>query len=143
MHLGGQLGELGRFEEALAALERGRALCAVTGEQYIGSVIEWNAAQVAQQMGRLEEAVDHRRRELAIFAEIGPNPRHQALAHAHIAHLSRLLADPETAAAEAGLARASARSGGDPDLVAHVEWALVTDDWFAEPPKDGNTAGTA
>jgi DNA-binding SARP family transcriptional activator/tetratricopeptide (TPR) repeat protein len=142
MHLGAQLGDLGRFEEALAALERGRALCAVTGERYIESVIEWNAAQVAQQMGRLSEAIEHRRRELGIFREIGPNPRHQALAHAHIAHLSRLLGDPASERTESDLARATAAQSGDEGIVARVAWALATEDWFAEEPQRGNAPGT-
>jgi DNA-binding SARP family transcriptional activator/tetratricopeptide (TPR) repeat protein len=142
MHLGAQLGELGRFEEALAALDRGRVLCSISGEEYIATVIEWNAAQVAQQMGRLEEAIEHRRRELAIFREIGPNPRHEALAHAHIAHLARQLGLQSIEDAEAALARASARTGNDRGLEAHVDWALLTDDWFAEAPQPGNATGT-
>jgi hypothetical protein len=135
MHLAGTLRDLGRIEEAVAALDRSRAICQQTGEHYIESVTEWISAEVQQTRGADEAAIAHRRRELEIFATIGGNPRHEALAHAHIAHLARRLGDAATSTFEADAARTLARHSGIPDLVPRVEWALATDDWFADQPE--------
>jgi hypothetical protein len=145
MHLAGSLRDLGRLDEAVAALDRSRALCQLTGERYIESLTEWNWAEVEQTRGDDRAAIDHRRRELALFSEIGGNPRHEALAHAHIAHLARRLGDRDLEAFESDAARMLARHSGAPELVPRVEWALTTDDWFADQPVwkiPGNGAGT-
>jgi DNA-binding SARP family transcriptional activator/tetratricopeptide (TPR) repeat protein len=134
MHYAGTLRDLGRLDEAVAALDRSRALCRRTGELYIESVTEWIAAEVEQTRGEDRRAIEHRRRELELFTALGGNPRHEALAHAHIAHLSKRLGDGPTEAFEADAARRLARHSGIPDLLPRVEWALTTDDWFADQP---------
>ena len=134
MHLAGALSSLGRRDEAIAALDRARGLARLTGEQYIESVIEWIAAEVEMSRGHLDRAIEHRRRELEIFAAIGGNPRHEALAHAHIAHLARRLGDVAVEREESETARYGARHSGIDGLEARVDWALTTDDWFADMP---------
>jgi DNA-binding SARP family transcriptional activator/tetratricopeptide (TPR) repeat protein len=152
MHFAGSLRHLGRLDEAVAALDRARVLSRQAGEDYIAAVTEWVSAEVRQTRGELRAAIDHRRRELEIFARIGGNPRHEALAHAHIAHLAVKLGDTRMASFEADAARALARHSGTPDLGSRVEWALGADDWFADQPvwqgagqpvAAGNAAGTA
>ncbi|HEY2888309.1 MAG TPA: AAA family ATPase [Candidatus Limnocylindrales bacterium] len=139
MHLAGTLRGLGRLDEAVAALDRARAICLQTGERYIETVTEWISAEVEESRGDDRAAIVHRRRELEIFGGIGGNPRHEALAHAHIAHLSRRLGDQDLEAFEAEAARTLARHSGIPDLVPRVEWALATDDWFAAWPTEAGT----
>jgi DNA-binding SARP family transcriptional activator len=134
IHLAGSLHAIGRLEEAAAALDRARSLCRLTGERYVESVTEWISAEVEQSRGHDAEAILHRRRELEIFGQIGGNARHEALAHAHIAHLARRLGDRDLERTETESARVGARHSGIDGLKARVEWALTTDDWFAPIP---------
>jgi DNA-binding SARP family transcriptional activator/tetratricopeptide (TPR) repeat protein len=134
MHLAGAYQALHRYDDAIVTLDRARGLCHLTGEQYIETVVEWVSAEVEELRGNLAEAIAHRRRELAIFAAIGGNPRHELLAHAHIAHLARLVGDRDLERAEAEAARIGARHSGIDGLMERVEWALTTEDWFGEMP---------
>jgi hypothetical protein len=134
MHLGGAFRDVGRLDEAVVALDRARGLSRLTGEQYIESVVEWMSAETEDTRGDPTAAIAHRRRELEIFSGIGGNPRHEALAHAHIAYLARRLGDVALERFEADAARIGARHSGIEGLEARVEWALTTDDWFAAPP---------
>jgi DNA-binding SARP family transcriptional activator/tetratricopeptide (TPR) repeat protein len=131
MHLAGAYQALNRLDDAIATLDRARGLCRLAGEQYIETVVEWVSAEVEQLRGNHAAAIAHRRRELEIFASIGGNARHEALAHAHLAHLARTVGDDRLASAEAEAARVGARHSGIDTLEARVEWALSTDDWFA------------
>ncbi|HLX34056.1 MAG TPA: AAA family ATPase [Candidatus Limnocylindrales bacterium] len=133
MHLGGAFRDIGRTDDAVAALDRARGLARLTGELYIESVVEWMSAEAEETRGDPRAAIAHRRRELEIFTGIGGNPRHEALAHAHIAHLARRLGDDQLARTEAELARVGARHSGIDGLEARIEWALSTEDWFASP----------
>jgi tetratricopeptide (TPR) repeat protein len=141
MHLAGVLQSLGRLDEAMLALDRARGLCRLSGEQYTETVIEWVAAEVEQLRGNPREAIGHRRRELEVFAAIGGNPRHEAMAHAHIARLARELADPELERSATDAALGGARHSGIDGLEARVEWALTTESWFSDMPPIG-TAGS-
>jgi DNA-binding SARP family transcriptional activator/tetratricopeptide (TPR) repeat protein len=151
MHLAGRLMEAGLIEEARTEVRRAIEKARVTGERYLESVSEWIAAEVEQAAGRPEEAIEHRRRELAIFDEIGGNSLHEAMAHAHLSHLATLSGDPELATAEAAAARLVARHAGDGSLARRVDrrlaegWPLATGG-PAPPGSDdagpGNSVGT-
>lgn len=144
MHLATALRRMGRLDEAMGALDRAVGLCELSGERYIESVSEWIAAEVEQSRGRDAAAIERRRRELAILAAIGGNARHEALAHAHIAHLARRTGDEDLARSEAAAARLTAAHAALPGLEAHVAWSLETEDWFAPWPADfGNATGTS
>lgn len=134
MHLAGSLHQVGRYDEAMTAIDRALVLCRLSGDRYIESVTEWIAAEIEESRDHFAEAIGHRRRELEIFGDIGGNPRHEALAHAHIAHLAGRLGDGSLAKAEAAAARFGARHSGIDGLEARVEWALATPDWFAPQP---------
>lgn len=134
MHYAGTLRDLGRLDAAIVALDRARAIARQTGERYVEAVTEWVWAEVDQTRGDERAAIEHRRRELELFGLLGGNARHEALAHAHIAHLSRRIGDGATEAFEADAARSLARHSGIRDLVPRVDWALTTPDWFADQP---------
>jgi DNA-binding SARP family transcriptional activator/tetratricopeptide (TPR) repeat protein len=125
MHLAGALGNAGRLDEAVASLERARVLARQTGEQYIESVIEWVSAELEDLRGNPAQAIEHRRRELAILGEIGGNVQHEAMAHAHLAQLAARLGDDEQARTEAAFARSAARHSGIEGLDQRVEAALA------------------
>jgi tetratricopeptide (TPR) repeat protein len=147
MHLAGCLRRLGLVDRASSELERAIQLTRFSGDRYIEAVSEWNAAVVDQSRGQFRDAVAHRRRELEILAEIGGNPQNEAMAHAHLAHLSRRLGDDGTANAEAVAARDLGRHAGIEGLGERVAVALETDR-FGEvigerrPADVGNDAGT-
>jgi len=130
LHLGGALLGVGRPDDAVAALDRARGLSQLTGERYIESVVEWNTAEVEQARGDYPAAIRHRRRELEIFAQIGGNPRNEAMAHAHIAQLAHRLADAGLERSETEAARVLARHSGIEGLDARIEEVLATPDWF-------------
>ncbi len=143
MHLAGALRMTGDFDRAMLELETARALAAMGGDAYTEAVTEWVAADIEHNRGRLEASIGHRRRELELLRTMGGNPRHEAMATAHIAHLALLLDDRDLARAESDAARAIARHSGAPGLSAQVEHALAMEDWFApEQVGFGNIMGT-
>jgi hypothetical protein len=51
------------------------------------------------------------------------------MAHAHLAHLARVVADADAERGEAEAARRLARGSPEPGYVDRVERALTADDW--------------
>ena len=124
MHFAGALRELGDLEAARDHLVRALATCRLTGDRYIEAVSLWVLAEVEDSAGRLDEAIECRRRELEILRGIGGNPQNEALARAHISHLAARAGDDAMAAAEAQLARDRAAHAGLDHLPALVERGL-------------------
>ena len=131
MHLAGALREIEDLDGARQQLGRSLTICGLTGDRYIEAVSLWGLAEVEDAAGQLEDAVDLRRRELAVLHGLGGNPQNQALAHAHIAHLAARLGDTGMATAEAMAARAAAAHAGLDYLPDLVERAISARDFFA------------
>ncbi|HSL97415.1 MAG TPA: AAA family ATPase [Candidatus Deferrimicrobiaceae bacterium] len=153
MHLAAALRRAGDLDRARDEVGRAVRAARMTGERYLESVCEWIAADIEHAAGRIDDAIEHRRRELAIFAEIGGNPTHEAMAHGHLSHLASLAGDSALAAEEAAAALLIARHSGSRDLVARLEhrlrygWPLGGEgpgpDDRPSTEDEGNAAGTA
>lgn len=129
-HVAGALRMLGRLDEARSTVLGAIEFARMSGDRYMESVSEWIASEVDHSAGDLASARRRRQRELEILTDIGGNPQNEALAHAHLAHLARLLGDVPGAAAASDAARAVARHAGIPLLERRVEAALAASDWF-------------
>jgi tetratricopeptide (TPR) repeat protein len=132
MHLAGAYRQIGQLDAAVREIDAALASCSMTGDRYIEAVTVWIAAEVEHARGRYTEAVDLRRRELALLAALGGNEHNQAMAHAHISFLARKLGDPTVEADEARLARLIAQHSGQPHLPGRIEIALASPAWFIE-----------
>ena len=128
-HLAPMLTLAGRAAEARPHLARALELADQTGEWYGGSVTAWLAADVEDALGNLAAARELRLREIALLQRIGGNPHNEALARAHLAHIARLLGEPEAEAREADRARALAAVDPDPVYAKRIEAALSVANW--------------
>jgi tetratricopeptide (TPR) repeat protein len=109
--------------------DRARELARLIGHRYSEAVVEWSAAEMEHRLGDHGRAADHRRREIALLEAIGGNPHNEAMAHAHLAHLSRIAGDADAERGEAAAARRLARLSPEPGYGDRVERALAVDDW--------------
>ena len=125
-------------EQVTQALELGR----ISGDDYAEAVALWVKAELEHSRKRFDEAMKCRQLELDVLARMGGNAKHEAMAHAHLALLSRRLGDEQTASAEAATARSVARHAADSELPGVIEDALAAPDW---PPGEegGNETGTS
>ncbi|HUQ44732.1 MAG TPA: AAA family ATPase [Candidatus Limnocylindria bacterium] len=130
MHFAGGLLLVGEMDRARVELDRALGICALTGDRYIEAVTTWILAEVEDRAGNTAEAIRLREVELAILALIG-NPQNQAMAHAHVAHLSRRLGNDTRAEAAAQEARRIAANAGIARLAEAVDRALAAPDWFS------------
>jgi tetratricopeptide (TPR) repeat protein len=130
MYYAGGLLLVGSLDPARAELARALNICALTGDRYIEAVTTWILAEVEDQAGNVPEAIRLREAELAILKSIG-NPQNQAMAHAHIAHLSRRLGDGGRSDAAAAEARRIAANAGIARLSEAVDRALAAADWYS------------
>ncbi len=128
-HLGLLLTRAGRPAEARPHFDRSFELAEQMGDWYLESVCAWLAAEMEEALGNMEAARQMRLREIALLARIGGNPHNEAFAHAHLAHLARLLRDPETELREAERARELAASDPEPGYAARIERALSVASW--------------
>ncbi len=110
-------------------LDRARELAILVGDRYGEAVAEWSLAEMEHRLGDWERAAAHRRREIALLEGLGGNPHNAAMAHAHLAHLARVVADADAERGEAEAARRLARGSPEPGYVDRVERALTVDDW--------------
>jgi tetratricopeptide (TPR) repeat protein len=132
MHLAGAYRQIGQLDAAAREIEAALASCSMTGDRYIEAVTVWIAAEVEHVRGRYAEAIELRRRELALLAALGGNEHNQAMAHAHVSFLARMLADATLEADEARVARLIAQHSGQPHLPERIEMALASPGWFIE-----------
>ena len=128
-HLGALLTRVGRPADGRPQFARALEMSEQRGEWYEEAVSAWLAAETEDALGNLEGARQLRSRELGLLARVGGNPHHEALAHAHLAHLARLLLEPETERCEAARARELAASDPDPEYRGRIEAALSVADW--------------
>jgi DNA-binding SARP family transcriptional activator len=91
IHVSGVYAELGLFERSRQAVARALELTQIVGEYYLRSVAHWEAAEMEQQAGNAEAAIEHRQRELELLRGLGGNPNHEAASLAHIAVLQQEL----------------------------------------------------
>ena len=132
MHLAGAYRQIGQLDAAVREIEAALASCSMTGDRYIEAVTVWIAAEVEHVRGRYAEAIELRRRELALLAALGGNEHNQAMAHAHVSFLARKLGDPTLEADAARVARLIAQHSGQPHLPGRIEEALRSPGWFIE-----------
>jgi tetratricopeptide (TPR) repeat protein len=64
----------GDHETAITLLEEALAECRRTGETHLEAAVENNLADQLHAVGRADEAMDHLRRAVALFAEVGGRP---------------------------------------------------------------------
>jgi hypothetical protein len=114
--------------EALANESRAER---VRGETYGESVASWAAWEMEYALGNDLAAEKWMQSELALLADVGGNPRHEALAHTRAVHLARRRADMRAQRAEAALARSAAARAGvaDPAFAARIDGYLVAPYW--------------
>ncbi len=133
LHIANVLVESGRPAEARSHMSRALELAEQMGEWFLESACAWMAAEAEDQLGNLEAARQLRLREIALLSRIGGNPPHEAWAHAHLAHIARLLGDAETEKREASRAREVATTEQASDFPARVELAMSVADWSDAP----------
>ncbi|MEO5704585.1 MAG: AAA family ATPase [Candidatus Limnocylindrales bacterium] len=134
MHLAGAYRQIGRLDDARREIDAALVSCSMTGDRYIEAVTVWIAAEVEHAGGRYPEAITLRRRELEMLGALGGNEHNQAMAHAHIAFLARLLGDAALESDESRVARLIAQHSGLSHLPGRIEQALASEAWFIEDP---------
>lgn len=132
-HLGFRLVRAGTPGQARPHLDRAVRLGSMAGDAYMEAVATWAAAEMEYALGNDVGAAGLRRRELALLQGTGGNPRHEALAHAHLALIHRRLGEVEADLLEQRLARESAHhpSVQDPEFVGRLESYLAADSWVS------------
>jgi tetratricopeptide (TPR) repeat protein len=110
-------------------LDRALELAILVGDRYGEAVAEWSLAEMEHRLGDWGRAAAHRRREIELLEGLGGNPHNAAMAHAHLAHLARIVGDADAERDEADAARHLAQRSPEPGYVDRVERALTVDDW--------------
>ena len=64
----------GDHDAAIALLEEALAECRRTGETHLEAAVENNLADQLHAAGRADEAMEHLKRAVALFAEVGGRP---------------------------------------------------------------------
>jgi hypothetical protein len=130
-HLGFRFVIAGTPEEARPHVERSQSLGRMMGDAYSEAIATWAAAEMQLALGDLDAAAEAIETELALFASIGGNPRHEAIAHAQRSHVARLAGDATKAGEEATLARAAAAKAaiGDRAFAQRIEGYLLAPRW--------------
>ncbi len=133
LHLANSLIRAGRPAEARRHISRALELAEQMGDWFAESAGAWLAADAEDELGNLEAAREMRLREIALLTRTGGNPPHEAWAHAHLAHLARLLGDPGMEEREARQARELAAAERETDLPIRIEQALSAAKWSDAP----------
>ncbi len=132
-HIGFRLVRAGTPGKARPHLERALKIASMVGDAYMEAVTTWAAAEMEYGLRNDLGAAALRDREIALLRGQGGNPRHEAMAHVHLALIHRRIGDRHSDLAEQRLARACARdpSVQDPAFVARVDEYLHSDVWVS------------
>jgi len=128
IHLGSIWTAMGTPARARPHLERAIDLAVLTGDRYTEAIGCWKSAEMWWALRDDPKAAQLREREVALLASIGGNPRHEALAHAHLFHIHRRRGDPERAASAAAAATTLALAC-DEAYSERIETLLRAGDW--------------
>jgi tetratricopeptide (TPR) repeat protein len=130
LHLGVALTRTGLAARARPVYQRARELAQLMGHGYPEALEAWGSAEMEDELGNYGVAVEHRRRELRLLASFGGNPHNEAMSHAHLARLYRLLGDQSAAAIEAVAARQLAAQSGEAGYVERIDLAMAAQRWL-------------
>ena len=132
VHIGFRLVRAGTPGMARPHLDRALKIAAMVGDAYLEAVTTWAAAEMEYGLQNDPAAAALRDREIALLRGQGGNPRHEAMAHVHLALIHRRMGDRHGDLDQQRLARAYARdrSVQDPAFVGRVDLYIATDAWI-------------